>query len=183
MADLDLAGLLDVLEAEGVAFVVVGSCAALAYGLDVEPGDLDIVPEATRDNLARLDAVLTVLRAEPTIEIGEWRVDEAGERVWVRDGVPRDVGPRDPGDATTFDHTYGTALGRFDIVPEVAGGYAVLRQRARRLPLAGRTAWVAHPLDVLAGMTRPRRVKDGPRVRQLRDLLLSEAAAVPAMRS
>jgi hypothetical protein len=32
-------------------------------------------------------------------------------------------------------------------------------------------------------MTRPRRDKDGPRVRQLRDLLLSEAAAVPAVRS
>jgi catechol 2,3-dioxygenase-like lactoylglutathione lyase family enzyme len=39
-----------------------------------------------------------------------------------------------------------------------------------RLPVAGGQAWVAHPADVLAGMTGPRRPKDGPRVRHLRSL-------------
>ena len=159
--------------------MIVGSVAALAYGLDVEPADLDIVPEASRANLVRLDCVLVALDAEPTIEIGAWQVDGAGERVWVRDGVPREIAPRDPDNAATFDHTYSTRLGRFDIVPDVAGGYVVLRPRARYAELAGHRVAIAHPLDVLTGMTRPRRDKDGPRVRQLRELLLREIAAAP----
>ncbi len=120
--------------------------------------------------------MLLTLAAEPTVEIGEWQTDASGERVWVRDGVSRRIAPRNPADASTFDHTYGTRLGRFDIVPDVAGGYDVLRGRAREADLAGRPVAIAHPVDVLTGMTRPRRDKDGPRVRQLRELLLRELA-------
>ncbi len=173
---LDLAGLLAALDRDGIRFVVVGSAAALAHGLDAAPNDLDIVPDTSPENLRRLDALLRSLDAEAQPEIGEWRVDSAGERVWVRDGVVRRIEQRDPESPITFDHTYETRLGRLDIVPEVAGGYASLSERARTCALAGRRVQVAHPLDVLAGMTRPRRDKDGPRVRQLRELLLREMA-------
>ena len=39
-----IAELLALLEEHGVPFVKVGSAAAKIYGVDLEPGDLDIVP-------------------------------------------------------------------------------------------------------------------------------------------
>lgn len=172
-----MAGLLDALERAEVRYVVTGSVAAMGHGLDVDPGDLDIVPETSPENLRRVDGLLSALAAEATVEIGEWQTDAAGERVWVRDGVPRPIAPRDPANVASFDHTYRTRLGQLDIVPEVAGGYEQLRPRARRLSLSGRRVWVASPLDVLNGMTRPRRDKDGPRVRALRELVRREIEA------
>ena len=78
---------------------------------------------------------------------------------------------------TPFDHSFPTHHGRLDVVPRIAGRYADLRTRASRLPIAGREAWVAHPADVLAGMTGPRRPKDGPRARHLRGLATAQPAS------
>lgn len=63
-----------------------------------------------------------------------------------------------------------TPLGRRDVVPKVAVTFAELRPRAALLRIAGREACVAHPLDLLAGMTAARRPKDRARVRHLRSL-------------
>jgi hypothetical protein len=167
-----LDSLLAALDSHGVVYVVIGSVAALAHGAPGEqPADLDVAPATDRDNLDRLAAALRDLHARPTPERGEWRVDEAGERAWVEDGELRPARELDPGDSTTFDHSFQTAHGRLDVVPVVAGTHAELRGRASWLSVAGREAWVAHPADVLAGMTGPRRPKDGPRVRHLRGLV------------
>jgi catechol 2,3-dioxygenase-like lactoylglutathione lyase family enzyme len=172
-----LGALLRVLDDHAVTFVVAGSVAAMAHGAPVEgPGDLDIVPGTDPDNLRRLADALAALGAEPSIETGEWRTDEAGEPQWVDDGVARQPRPLDPNDASTFDHSFATRHGRLDVVPVVAGAHDALRRRATRLAVEGHQTWVAAPSDVLAGMTAPRRAKDGPRVRHLRALLADAPA-------
>ena len=51
--------LLETLQDHAVAFVLVGSIAVQAWGVDVgTPGDLDIVPETSLGNLERLAAAL-----------------------------------------------------------------------------------------------------------------------------
>lgn len=165
----DLGALLAALNRHEVAFVVAGSVAAMAHGVpDVAPGDLDVVPATDPANLERLAAALDAIGAEPAPEYGEWRVDELSEREWVQDGRLRPARPLDPADPATLDHSFRTPYGSLDVVPEAAGTYDGLRARASRLAIAGVVAWVAHPLDLLGGLTRPRRAKDVPRVRHLR---------------
>ena len=174
----DVAGLLATLDRDGVAYVVVGSVAAAAHGAPVDdPGDLDVVPATDRANLARLATALAELHATALPEKGAWQTDTAGEHRWVEDGVERPARPLDPDEAATFDHSFATDLGRLDVVPHAAGAYDDLRRRAVRLALAGRTTFVAHPVDVLTGMTAPRRAKDGLRVRHLRSLALGAPGA------
>jgi catechol 2,3-dioxygenase-like lactoylglutathione lyase family enzyme len=175
----DVTALLDLLERNGVAHVVVGSVAAAAHGVPgVEPGDLDVAPDTDADNLRLLAEALTVGDAKAAIETGAWQMDEAGEFRWVEDGIERAPRPLDPEDPTTFDHSFATRYGRLDVVPRVAGSFAELRSRATRLPIAGREAWVADPADVLAGMTGRRRPKDGPRVRHLRTLVAAPSSGI-----
>ncbi|MGH2418716.1 MAG: VOC family protein [Candidatus Limnocylindria bacterium] len=172
----DLAALLSVLEQHGVDFVVGGSVAAFAYGAPSDvPGDLDIIPATDAANLRRLADALASLGAEVPVETGEWQTDWAGEATWVKDGIERPPLPLEPDQPDTFDHSFTTGHGRLDVVPRIAGSFRDLRSRAARLSVGGRTAWVAHPADGLAGMTGPRRPKDGPRVRHLRSLASRDA--------
>jgi hypothetical protein len=174
----DLAGLLETLDRHQVAYVVAGSVGALAHGApDVDPGDLDIVPATDAPNLRRLDAVLAELDAAAATETGAWQTDDAGEHRWVEDGVARPIRPRDPDDPDSFDHSFATPYGRLDVVPRISGSYESLRSRAERRAIAGREVWVAHPIDLLAGMTGPRRSKDGPRVRHLRQAAVATRAS------
>lgn len=166
---LRLGALVDVLDRHGVAFVIGGSVGALAHGApNVEPGDLDVIPATGLENLRRLAAALDELGASPAPETGSWVTDANGEHRWVEDGVERPAAALDPANAATFDHSFTTSLGRLDVVPRVAGHYDDLFRRAVRLPVDGRQAWVAAPVDLLAGMTAARRPKDVPRVRHLR---------------
>lgn len=167
-----LEALLRGLDDHHVVYVIVGSVAARAHGApEVRPADLDIVPATDRDNLGRLAAALLGLGAEVGPEYGEWQLDEAGEREWVQDGRLRPARPFDESDPATFDHWFETPHGRLDIVPDAAGSHDALISRAVRMSVAGGDRWVAGVADVLAGMTRPRRPKDGPRVRHLRSLV------------
>ena len=171
----NLAALLDALDEQAVDYVVGGSVGALAHGApDVLPADLDIIPATDPENLRRLVAALEAIGAERGPEYGEWRTDESGEREWVQDGRLRPAHPLDPGDATTLDHWFQSPHGRLDVVPVVAGTYEELRPRAVRIRVAGSDRWVASALDLLAGLTRPRRPKDGPRVRHLRSLAAAD---------
>ncbi len=177
-ASPDIGALLGGLDDHAVDYLVGGSVAALAYGApDVQPADVDVIPSTDPDNLSRLTEALTALGAQASTETGEWQADEAGAFHWVEDGVARPPAPLDPDRPASFDHSFSTQHGRLDVVPMIAGEYRVLRPRAHRLTVAGRVAWVAHPIDVLAGMTAPRRPKDGPRVRQLRRVAASVAGA------
>ncbi|HEX5040686.1 MAG TPA: VOC family protein, partial [Candidatus Limnocylindria bacterium] len=118
----------------------------------------------------RLATALAELDAVGDTVSGAWQTDEHGEHHWVEDGIERPPRPLDPDDLDTFDRSFRTRLGRLDVVPMVAGSYDELRPRAARRPIARREPWVAHPLDVLRGMTHPRRQKDRARVAHLRRL-------------
>jgi len=167
----NLAALLDTLDEHEVDYLVGGSVAAMALGApDVSPADLDVIPANVPANLERLAAALDAVGATAGPTYGEWGTDDSGERVWVEDGRLRPVRPLDPDDETTFDHSFESLHGRVDVVPEMAGTYEVLRPRAVRVQVAGADRWIAGPIDLLAGMTRPRRPKDGPRVHHLRSL-------------
>lgn len=168
----DLATLLDALDRQGVDYVIAGSVAAMAHGTpSVHPADLDVIPATDAANLARLMNALEALGAEMGPDYGEWRVDGAGEREWMQDGVLRQARPLDPADPTTFDHWFLSSHGRLDVVPEAAGSFDQVRPRAELLPVGGAPRWVASAADVLAGMTRHRRQKDAPRVRHLRSIV------------
>lgn len=152
-------------------FVVAGSVAVASYGVDLDPGDLDIVPETSGENLRRLAQALTDLEAQPLGPFGSWTRRETGEWKWA----PRPTSERelaewaaDPGDVDSFDHLFVTRLGNLDVVPRIAGDYDRLAGRAVPKSSHGVLVPVAHVDELLARLTIPRREKDRDRVRALR---------------
>jgi hypothetical protein len=161
-----------------VTFVLVGSVALQAYGLDVSPGDLDITPSVDTPNLRALSRVLRTLEAQlnPQGPVGRWERDVHGEAKWVSEPLTPEVkaarlawAPK-PSDLKTLDHLFHTRYGNLDVVPTLLGSYDDLKRRAVRKELHGHEVWVAHVDTLLAGLTVPRRKKDAERVRSLRQL-------------
>jgi len=174
----DVPALIAVLEAHRVRYVIIGSVAAQLYGVDAQPGDFDITPALDQKNLARLAGVLGEVDAIllQTDEVGQWELQSDGERKWVsRKATQEDLKKRvewypDPADVTTFDHLLHTRYGNFDVVPDLSGGYDLLMKRAKKTEVHGFEVWVAHVDELLAALTVPRRAKDVPRVRKLREI-------------
>jgi hypothetical protein len=159
-----------ILNASALRYVVTGSVAALLYGVELEPGDLDITPALDQDNLQILASILDEIEATPE-SFGHWETKPDGEKRWVEEEVTAEAlasWQPDLRDISTFDHLFFTCLGNFDVVPEVAGDYEALQQGAVRMKALGYEVWVAHVDDVLAKLTVPRREKDVSRVQELR---------------
>ena len=174
----DVRGLLTVLNAHDVRYVVTGSAAAGLLGVTVEPGYLDVTPATDDANLERLADALADLEAGqyPDEPFGRWAVGPDGERRWV-EFEPTDADRRarsewrpDAADPVSFDHLLQTRLGTLDVVTEITGGYEQLRERAVPVDVGGRTVWVESVADQLATVTVPRREKDRDRVLRLREL-------------
>ena len=169
----DVPRLLAILEDHQVRYVISGSVAARIYGVELVPGDLDIVPSRETDNLVRLVEVLKVIEARPSGPFGEWEVQPDGEMKWIsRPTTPQEVAAWTPSakDLSTLDCLFRTRLGNFDVVPEITGSFDELKQRAVQLPAHGFNPWVAHVDDLIARLTVPRREKDIPRVTGLRKI-------------
>lgn len=173
----NLPELFEALGVHGIRYVLAGSVAAQAHGVSaIEPGDLDITPACDRETLGRLACVLKALQARPEPTPGHWSTGPDGERKWVcEEPTPEHLARLEqwfpnPDDPTSFDHLFFTRLGNLDVVPEIAGTYEVLRRRAVAAEFAGCEVFVAHVDDLLAALTVPRRVKDVPRVRRLREI-------------
>jgi hypothetical protein len=175
----DIAALLGVLERHGVRYVLTGSVAALAYGVDIgQAGDLDITPALDAANLRHLATVLREIEAglDPDAPFGHWDTGPDGERHWIVDAptpelrAARAAWQPDPTDASSFDSLFTSRYGNFDVVPEVSGTYDTLRKRAIPLQVWGYTVEVVHIDELLAALTVPRRQKDAPRVRALRQM-------------
>lgn len=171
----DVAALLGALEAHGVACVLVGSVAAMAYGARVTPGDLDVVPALDTGNLARLAALLREVEASIDGRIGSWTPQADGELKWIE--APETDAVRaaraaawwpDPSDVASFDHLFRTRHGNLDSPPDVCGTYDRLVRRAAPARVAGHAVRVAHVDDLLATLTVARRAKDRERVLGLR---------------
>ncbi|HET9493868.1 MAG TPA: hypothetical protein VFR15_06530 [Chloroflexia bacterium] len=175
----DIPALLDALDRHGVRYVLVGSVAAQVYGVDTgRPGDFDITPALDPGNLRRLADLLVEIEAglDPDEPFGHWEVQADGERKWAADeATPERVAERanwrpDPEDPDTFDHLFRSRLGNFDVVPDLSGTYDTLVKRAVPMTAHGHDILVVHIDELLAALTLPRRPKDVPRVRQLREI-------------
>jgi hypothetical protein len=174
----DVPRLLAALSEHGVRYVLVGSVAAQLYGAEVQPGDLDITPALDRENLVRLSHLLRALEATlpETDDVGHWQVQPDGERKWIsRKATPQDRLARarwqpDPDELSTLDHLLQTRYGNLDVVPDLTGDYETLIGRAVRMEAHGQEVWVVHVDELLTALTVPRRTKDVPRVRQLRQI-------------
>jgi hypothetical protein len=141
---LDADTILRALLAHGVEFVVIGGLAVGAHGYVRGTKDVDLVPAPDRENVRRLYAALTELRAEP-MEIGDLRPDE----------LPVPFGPE--GLAEGGNWTLRTSAGRIDVlqwVPGIENGYETLRANALEVdvPGAGRVLFPGY--DDLVAMKR-----------------------------
>jgi hypothetical protein len=181
----DVEALLDVLNEQGVAYVVTGSAAAMLHGVALEPGDLDITPALDFENLDRLQHVLEAIHARQyeDASFGHWETNAAGEHRWVAEpATPENVAARanwapNPRDPTTFDYLLESDFGSIDIVPLIGGSYEQLAPRATSVRRSGHRVLVEAVSDLLATLTVPRREKDADRVRELRRIQRRQASS------
>lgn len=167
-----LEALIAALDAHSIDYVLTGSVACIAYGVDTVPGDLDITPAMNEENLLRLSELLVEIEATPR-DLGHWSETLEGEKHWVTtEATPEQLASWRPAllEPETFDHLFYTRFGNFDVVPHLAGDYALLMQRAQRVEFMGFHVWVAHIDELLAKLTVPRRAKDASRVSGLRQI-------------
>ena len=173
----DVPRLLEALNRSGVRYILIGSVAAQLYGIEAQPGDLDITPALDRENLARLTSLLLEIEATlpATEEIGDWEVQPDGERKWIsrkateQDLLERAAWQPDADDLSTLDHLFQTRHGNLDVVPDLTGDYDTLVKRAIKMEAHGQEVWVVHLDELLTALTIPRRKKDVLRVWQLRE--------------
>lgn len=170
----DVPALLGALARHGVRGVLAGSVAARAWGADVEPGDLDLVPALDRGNLERLAAALIEVEASIDGVVGIWTPQPSGWKKWIP--TPESDAVRaaraaswrpDPGDVASFDFLFRTKHGNLDTPPEICGTCEALSRRAVPGRIGGIEVPVAHPEDLLATLNAVRRERDPARVRAL----------------
>lgn len=144
----------------------------MLQGVELHPGDLDIVPSLTAENLTRLAMVIAEVGGIPE-SLGSWSVDPNGELQWQTDSTdPADLARwrPDPLDPDSFDHRFLSRLGDFDVVPRLAGEFSVLDESAKDVLVDGFVVRIASIEELLSTLTVPRRPKDAERVRRLRDI-------------
>lgn len=149
--------MLRILHARGVRFVLVGGYAAIVHGSPYVTTDIDVVPERSEDNLARLSDALDVLHA----------------RVWTSvepQGIPFGHDGRSLGESRIWNLV--TDHGRLDITFEPSGttGYADLARDALRLTILGVDVDVASLSDVIRSKEAAGRTKDRLVLPVLREL-------------
>lgn len=126
----------------GVEFVVIGGFAVALHGVERATKDVDIVPEQSRENLARLWEALEDLDAKPA-EIGDFRPEEM-PMPFSLDALAEGGG----------NWVLITRLGRLDVMQWVSGvdTYEELRANAvvEVVPEVGGPVWFAGLDDLLA---------------------------------
>ena len=158
---LDPAGIVAALERHHVRYVIIGGVAAQLHGSPAPTRGLDVTPERSAPNLARLAAALA------SVEAQEW-VPGFGYPLQL----PMDR-RRLAGDRVLLTQT---RYGRVDIVPAPHGvptGYAELEPRARRVPAYGTELPVACLDDLVRSHGAASRAKDKLALARLIDLRLT----------
>ncbi len=157
---LDPAGVIAALERHRVRYVVIGGVAAQLHGSPAPTRGLDLTPDRSASNLARLAAALASIEA----------------REWVPGfGYPLQM-PMDrrrlAGDRVLLTQT---RHGRVDVVPAPHGvpvGYDELEPRARRVSVYGADVTVARLDDLVRSHAAAGRGKDKLALSRLIDLRL-----------
>jgi predicted nucleotidyltransferase len=153
----DFEGLFRALVDHRVEFVVIGGLAAVAHGSARATADLDIVPERSDENLARLVAAL------------------GGHSPYLR-GAPAGLPFRLDVDTLKagLNFTLTTDLGSIDLLGEVVGGgrYAALEPDAVRIELFGLPVRIASLERLIAMKRAAGRPKDLEAIAELEALRL-----------
>lgn len=158
---LDPAGIVAALERHHVRYVIIGGVAAQLHGSPAPTRGLDVTPERSAPNLARLAAALA------SVEAQEW-VPGFGYPLQL----PMDR-RRLAGDRILLTQT---RYGRVDIVPAPHGvptGYDELEPRAQRVPAYGTELPVACLDDLVRSHGAASRAKDKLALARLIELRLS----------
>jgi hypothetical protein len=137
---LELEPLIGALARHRVKFVITGSVAALAHGVDLHPGDLDITPALDEQNLDALSGLLGELGAKPKY-VSSWQQGPSREacEAWLQL----------PATEANLDHRFVTPRGELDVVPRRAGTYDELVTRAVTMTAFGFPILVAHVDDLI----------------------------------
>ena len=145
-----LIGHIRVLAAAKVDYIIVGGVSGWLQGSPYPTGDLDIVPELSPENLARL---ATALSTPQTVKWGATSTASEPHPI---------VEPAEF--KTEAIASYSTSDGRIDVLQEIpdAGGYDELKRNALSYSLsdAGVTLWLASLDDVIASKLAAGRSKD-----------------------
>lgn len=151
---LDVEAILGTLDRHKVEYVLIGGLAARLHGSPLLTEDLDITPEASRDNLARLALALQELEAR-------LRGPEEVE-------FPLD----DRSLASADELTMTTQAGWLDICRRPVGGqsYATLAPNAETYEIFGLRVRVASIDDLIRSKSAPGRDKDLRGLPALREL-------------
>jgi len=138
---LNPAAVIGELERRGIRYILSGSVAAMAWGVDLDPGDIDIVPDLDAANLRSLGALLHDVGAKPKYVTGwaQGPSEEACAR-WTPE----------PFDAAALDHRFLTPWGELDVVPTKSGTYDALHPRAVTVEAFGVRVRVVHIEDLIA---------------------------------
>lgn len=149
MNEVDAAGIVSVLNRHGVRYVVIGAFAAIAQQAPIPPTrDIDLTPETSVENLARLSSALKDLGARV-------RTDA------VPEGLPFEHDGASLRRAAIWNLV--CPLGEFDITFSPSGferGYRDLEPRAHLLRVAGVEVSVADLADVIRSKEAAGRPKD-----------------------
>jgi hypothetical protein len=154
----DYGRILAALRAREVSFVLIGGLAAILQGSPFATEDVDITPEASRENLQRLSEALRDLGA---------RVRTQG----VEGGLPFDHDADSLAAASVWNLT--TEFGDLDIsfVPTGTAGYPDLTQDAVDLVAFGVAVRVSALADVVRSKQAANRPKDQRVLPTLREIL------------
>jgi hypothetical protein len=163
---LDTERLLRVLDAHGVAYVLIGGVACLVHGASQGTRDTDLVPATDDANLAKLYDALVALNAAVFVE--PRRLEMEGGAPWEVESLRRGAAALRDADAWHFV----TDGGPVDLVFTAAGvgGFDDHLARAERLELFGVQVLVAGLDDLITSKTTLGREKDAFTVSELRRL-------------
>jgi hypothetical protein len=150
--------ILSVLDRHRINYVLIGGLAAILYGAPHLTTDVDIVPEEDLENLARLSAALTELRA---------RIRVAGQE----EGIPFGHDAESLRRVRIWNLV--TDRGNLDIsfVPSGTRGFDDLRRDVRVLRVRGLDVPVASLADVIRSKEAADRERDRAILPVLRSLL------------
>lgn len=158
MTQLNLEHIVRTLAQHRVRFVVIGAFAALAHGSPFPTEDVDVTPEQSRDNLARLSDALHELNARIRTRA-------------VPEGLAFDLDAESLASAGVWN--LSTPFGDLDIsfVPTGTDGFAQLDRKAIDLDIDGIVVRFASLEDIVRSKQAANRDKDRRHLPVLRELL------------
>lgn len=156
--DLDLRRILEVLNRNKVAYILIGGLAAVYHGSPFPTEDVDITPQSDPRNLDKLATALRELNAR------------------VRtDAEPGGVPFRCDGETLAASRAWNltTDAGDLDVafMPSGTRGYRDLRRDAIQVQLYGVTVRIASLSDVIRSKQAANRPKDQRMLSTLREIL------------